>query len=114
MPLCRDEWRLGADDGEVDVERACETEQSLGVLGPHRVAVAESSHPGVPRRAVQLHEAGALRELPRERVLATSGPHDEHLHAPGSYSGLRMFDAAQDRFDDRTWTRPARVGNTLE
>ena len=44
---------------------------------------------------MQLHEAGALRQLPGERMLATPGPHDEHLHAAGSYSGLRMCEAAQ-------------------
>ena len=88
----RDERRLRADDGEVDLELAAEREQALAVLGAHRVALAEPSDAGIAGRGVQRFEPGALLQLPGERVLAPAGPNDqdphggESTHARGEYA----------------------------
>ena len=58
-----------------------QAEQAVGVVGAHRVAASERGDPGVARRGVELGQAGALREAPRERVLASTGADDHHLHA---------------------------------
>ena len=75
-----DERRLRPDDDEIEVERAREVEQAVGVLRAHRMARAVARDAGIAGGAVQLGEARALRQLPGERVLASAGPHDEHLH----------------------------------
>ena len=82
----RDERRLGPDHGEVGVEAAGEAEQRLGVVCPHRVAVAERRDARIARRGVQPGQAGRLRQLPRERMLATARPDEEHLHGGRVYS----------------------------
>ena len=61
-------------------ERLGEREEPLAVLGAHRMAGAERGDAGVPGRRVQLAEPRALRELPRERVLAAAGADEEHVH----------------------------------
>ena len=81
-----DERRLRPDHGEVDVEAAGETQQRLGVLGPHRMAVAEGRDPGIPGRGVQCGQTRRLRQLPRQRMLATARPDEEHLHGGRVYS----------------------------
>ena len=76
----RDERRLGADDDEVDLVLAAEAEEALDVVHADRVAAAECRDPGIPRRRMQLRQPLALRDLPRERVLAAARPQDQHLH----------------------------------
>ena len=53
------------------------------------MAAAERGDAGVAGGGVQLRQAGALRESPRERVLTRTRADDEHLHRP---SLLRGFD----------------------
>ena len=76
----RDERRLGADDDEVDLVLPAEAEEALDVVHADRVAAAERCDPGIPRRRMQLGQPLALRDLPRERVLAAARPQDQHLH----------------------------------
>ena len=76
-----DERRLGADHDEVGLERQRQAEQAVAVVGAHRMAASERGDAGVARRCVQLGQAGALREAPRERVLARARADDQHLHA---------------------------------
>ena len=59
-PACRrtsatpcDERRLRPDDDELDVERAGEREQALGILGANRVALAEPRDSRAPGRRMQ-------------------------------------------------------------
>ena len=87
-----DERRLRADDDEVDVERRARAQSAVGVVGAHRVAAARAPRCRdcpAPRAAPS---ARAPRERPRERVLATARPDDEHPHAEhrGSAAGLGL------------------------
>jgi hypothetical protein len=91
-----DERPLWPDDDEVDAQRMGEPEQPFAVLRANRMAAAQPIHPGIAGRAMQLGQPRALRQLPREGVLAAARPNDEHLHAGGSYSGLRTGGGAQD------------------
>src|SRR4051794_8284993 len=75
-----DKRRLGADDDEVDLVLAAEAEQALDVVHADRVAAAERRDPRISRRRMQLRQPLALRDLPRERVLAAARPQDQHLH----------------------------------
>jgi len=85
----RDERGLRADDDEVDVVRRAEAQEPFDVDRPHRMAGADSRDPGVAGRRVQLFELRALRELPRERVLAPTRADEENSHdrsvSKGSY-----------------------------
>jgi hypothetical protein len=45
------------------------------------MAPSDRRDPGVPRCGVELGEARALLETPRERVLASTGADDHDLHA---------------------------------
>ena len=56
-------------------------EQAVAVVGANRVAVPERRDPGVARRRVELGQDRALREAPRERVLARARADEQHLHA---------------------------------
>ena len=85
-----DERRLGPDHGQVGVEAAGEPEQGLRVVRPHRVAVAERRDSRIARRGVERGQAGCLRQLPRQRVLATARPDEEHLHGGRVYSPSRL------------------------
>ena len=76
-----DERRLRADDDEIGVEGACEVEQTLAVLGADWVAAAERGDAGIARSCVQLLEIRGLAQLPGERMLASAGADQEHLHA---------------------------------
>src|SRR5207245_1782474 len=71
------------------VERQRECEQAVTVVGAHRMAAAEHRDPGVAGGRVQLGEARALGEAPRERMLARPRADDEHLHAPSLLAPLR-------------------------
>ena len=86
----RDERRLRADHGEVDVEAAREAEQSLAVLGADRMAVAEPGDSGVARRGVQRRQPRRLGELPGERMLASTRADQEHLHGGRVYFPGRL------------------------
>jgi hypothetical protein len=66
-----DERRLGPDHGELDLERLCQLEQPVRVLGPDGVARAERGDPGVARRGMQLDVSAC--ELPGKRVPASPG-----------------------------------------
>src|SRR5919197_317424 len=75
-----DERRLRADDDEIHGERARELEDGLAVFGANRVAVAERGDARVAGSGVELVELRRLRQLPRERVLATARAEQQHLH----------------------------------
>jgi hypothetical protein len=75
-----DERSLGADDHQVCFERAGEAEQAFAVFRADGMAAAEPRDPRISRCRVQLLEALGLAELPRERVLASAGPDQQHLH----------------------------------
>ncbi len=52
------------------------------------MAVSVPRDPGIARCAVELRELWALREPPRERMLAPAGPDEEHFH-PASLTRRR-------------------------
>ena len=79
MPATSGPFR--ADHDQVGFERHGQAEQAVGVVGAHGMASSDRRDPGVPRRGVELGEGGALLETPRERVLASTGADDHHLHA---------------------------------
>ena len=82
----RDEGRFRADHRQVHVEAAGEAEQRLGIFGPHRMAVADVAVARISGRGMERCETRRLRQLPRERVLATARPNQEHLHGGRVYS----------------------------
>ncbi len=88
-----DERRLRPDHGEVGVEAAGEVEQRLGVVGPDRMTVAELRDPGVARSRVQRRHPGPVHELPRERMLASARPDQQHPHGGRVYSAPRRPEA---------------------
>ncbi len=61
----RDERHLGADDDEIDLERAGEAEHGLDVVGPHRMAVPERGDAGVAGRGMQLASGAATGRASR-------------------------------------------------
>ena len=67
-----DERGLGADDYEVGRQVPRQLDHRLAVLGVNRVAGAELGDARVSRGRVKLFELRALRELPRQCVLASS------------------------------------------
>ncbi len=75
-----DERRFGADDDEVDAKLGRERDERRRVVRAGGVAGRERRNPGIPRRRMQLGQPAAARERPRERVLASARPHNEHLH----------------------------------
>ena len=75
-----DKRSLGTDDDEIDVERPREREQPLPIAGADRVAVGKSCDPGVPGSRMELRQRRRLDELPRKRVLATTGADEENAH----------------------------------
>src|SRR5882724_10617837 len=72
--------QLGADDGEIDVALLGEVQQPLHVVGGDRHALRVLGDAGVAGRTVERADAGALPELPHERVLAPAAADDEHAH----------------------------------
>ena len=74
-----DERRLRADDDEVDAELGGERDDRGRILRARRMALREGRDPRISRRGVQLDVVGAC-ERPREGMLATARPDDEHLH----------------------------------
>ena len=92
-----DERPFRPDHDQVGADRPGKPEQAFGVFGAHGVAPSEARDAGVPRRGVELCEAGALGELPRERVLAGTRADDEDVHR----ASLRSA------FDGDTWTMAA-------
>src|SRR5207237_736949 len=70
-------------------EDALSRRESVGVLRPDRMAMANPGDPRVSRRSMQLFAVLALGQLPGERVLAPARPHDQNLHgrsvSKGSY-----------------------------
>src|SRR6202011_2044942 len=75
-----DERRLRPDDDEVCVEGARQLHDALRVLRTHGMAGSERGDPGVAGGRMQLAQARARAELPGERVLASAGTHEQHLH----------------------------------
>ena len=84
------ERHLGPDYHEVDAERRREREQAVCIVRQHRMAASELGDPGVARRRVQPFELGALRELPRERVLTASFEPTTSTLTGRAYSGGRQ------------------------
>ena len=74
------EWKLGPDDGQIDLHRFGEVRQLDDVLDADREARRLRGHARVPRRREDVRDARRLRELPYERVLATPGADDEDPH----------------------------------
>jgi hypothetical protein len=84
------ERRLGADDGEPHVLLAHEPEEPLDVVGcdGHVAHLGLELGAGISRRREDLHDALALRELPRERVLPSAAADHEDFHErPSGGSG---------------------------
>ena len=75
-----DERRLGADDDEIDVERAREPQQPVGVVRGDRVTRRERRDAGAARRGMELVERRRGRQPPRERVLPTPRADEKDAH----------------------------------
>jgi hypothetical protein len=88
-PFSRDERSLGPDHRQVDVVGERQRQETIPVVGAYRVAPAERRDSRVPRSRVELRQARALGEAPRERVFTRPRADDEHVHAA---SLLRGFD----------------------
>ena len=89
----RDEWRLGADHNQVDLERRAQSQQTLDIDRPKWMAVAEARDPGVARRCMELLEPRALGQFPGERVLAAARPHQQDLHHAQCFKAAGARDA---------------------
>ena len=91
-PLPGYEGRFRPDDDKVDLVFAAEREQSLTVLGPDGMTMAQLGDSGISRRCVQLVAVLALGQLPGECMLAPARPHDQNFHASsvskGSYARI--------------------------
>ncbi len=72
---------FGPDHDEVGSEGHRQAQEPVFVVGTHRMAATDRRDAWVARRCVELGQAGALREAPRERVLARTRADDHHLHA---------------------------------
>ncbi len=70
-----------ADHHQVCFERQCQAEKAVSIVGPNWMAAPECGDAGVARGGVELGQARALLEAPREGVLASTGADDHHLHA---------------------------------
>ena len=77
----RDERSLGPDHDEARVELAGEPKQALAVLRTDGMAPADGGDAGISGGRVQLGEVGALREFPRQGVLAPARADEEDFHA---------------------------------
>ena len=83
----RDERRLGADHDELDLAASGRARAGVSASSaPQRMAGREPGDARVPGRGVQLADLGRGGELPDERVLASSGSDDQHVH-PASLIG---------------------------
>jgi hypothetical protein len=92
VPDAGDERCLRSDDHEVYLPLAAKAEEALDVVDAERMAAREPGDAGVPGRSVQLLERLALRDLPGERVLAASRPHDQDSHPAESKPGGGWFE----------------------
>ena len=70
---------------------------TFGVLGPHRMTLAEPRDSGVPGCGMKRVHAGTLAQFPSERVFASARTDHEDLHAPsllgevGAQSSCRLL-----------------------
>jgi hypothetical protein len=76
-----DEGRLGTDDDEIDSKLARKRYERRRIVGPCGVARRQGGDSRVAGRGVQLAEAAAAGERPRERMLAAARTYEENLHA---------------------------------
>ncbi len=97
------ERRLGPDDDEVDVEGVRQPQETLCVLGPDRVALAERRDTRAPGRSVQIDGSGP-RQTPRERMLAPTRPDQENPHRPSLVTPLHGL-AYDPLVDDASFQR---------
>ena len=78
-----DERRLGADDGEVDPFAFDERRDARDIVGRHGDATRHRRDPGVAGSGKELLDQRALRQPPREGVLAAAPADDEDPHPTG-------------------------------
>ena len=114
-----DERHLRTDDDEVRLERARELEHPVDVLGPHGMAGrAATCDAGVARSGVQFAERRAVCELPRERMLAPAGPHEQHFHAAECFrraGGAHVSGMVEPGLDMHEWeTEWAQLEEAME
>ena len=78
-----DERRLGADDREVDPFAFDERRDARDIVGRHGDATRHRRDPGVAGSGQELLDQRALRQPPREGVLAAAPADDEDPHPTG-------------------------------
>ena len=83
-----DERQFGADHDEVDVQRAREAEHALRVIRADGMTLGKRSDSRIPRCSMKLRQERRLRELPCERMLATSRADHQDPHR-GSLRSVR-------------------------
>ena len=74
------ERRLGADDDEIDLVRPAERDHRRMVGNVERHQLAFPRDAGIARRAVELLDQRARRDLPGQRMLAPAGAEEEDVH----------------------------------
>src|SRR5204863_7367039 len=89
-------------------------EQTVAIVRADGMAISEPRDPGVAGCGMELREGGALRESPRERVLARARTDEEHPHGASLLPGfaLPLHGARPSRAGTRS--RQARVGERVE
>jgi len=100
----RDKRCFRPDDGEVGRECDREPEQPVAVVGAHGVTVPEPGNARIAGRCVQFRQRRALRQSPRERMLARARADEEHPHGA---SLLGPFCASPDSAFERSESIPS-------
>ena len=75
-----DQWRLGADDDQVDAVFGAKRDDG-GVIGDiERVALGVFGDAGIAWCRVELAQQGALRQFPGQRVFASAAAEQQDIH----------------------------------
>jgi hypothetical protein len=88
-----DQRRFRTDHRELDPRRAAEVDEALDILASNRVAPAQPGDSRVPRRGMELGQAGAADERPGEGVLTPARADDEDAHGAILGSGHVVEDS---------------------
>ena len=75
-----DQWRLRADDDEVDGSLAAECQNRIVITEVERDALRVLCDAGIARRAEELAEKRAGADRPGERVFTSAAAQDQYVH----------------------------------
>ena len=97
------ERRLGPDHHEADVVLPAEADHRRMIRHVERHAFGDRFDPGIPRRAIESVEQGALPELPGERVLAASPSDQQQIHLEKALACSPHGELVLHQVDGRQW-----------